>query len=114
MQKTGGFKLAIEKRRNYYFEVSAIVTSLLLLVLIVYSVIFATKAITSVFNNKEVISAPNTVFDLEKANSIEKIKNFPTNDFSQTIVTPQSNAAETFDVSPSPKPSVTPAFSPII
>ncbi len=102
MQKTGGFKLAIEKRRNYYFEVSAIVISLLLLALIVYSVVFATRAITSVFNSEEIISAPNTVFDLDKANSIEKIKNFPTNDFSQTVVTP------------SPDPSATPEFSPII
>ena len=102
MQKTGGFKLAIEKRRNYRFEVSAIVISLLLLTLIVYSVVFATRAITSVFNDKEIISAPGTVFDLDKANSIEKIKNFPTNDFSQTIITP------------SPEPSATPAFSPII
>ena len=102
MQKTGGFKLAIERRRNYYFEVSAIVISLLLLALIVYSVVFATRMITLVFNSKENVPPSSTVFDLDKANSIEKIKNFPVTDFSQTIATP------------SPEPSVTPAFSPII
>lgn len=102
MQKIGGFKLAVEKRRNYYFEVSALVISVLLLALVAYSVVFVTGVIALVFNNEEVVSAPNTFFDLEKANGIKKIKNFPTNDFSQTIV------------SPSPKPSVVPEFSPII
>lgn len=102
MQKIGGFKLAVEKRRNYYFEVSALVISFLLLVLIAYSVVFATRVINLVFNNKEVVSAPNTFFDLDKANSIEKIKNSSTNDFPQTIVTPN------------PESSAVPEFSPII
>ncbi len=94
--------MAVEKRRNYYFEISALVISLLLLVLVVYSVVFVTGVITLVFGNKEVVSAPKTFFDLEKASGIKKIKDFPTNDFSQTIV------------SPSPEPSIVPEFSPII
>jgi len=74
MQKTGGFKLAVEKTRNYYFEISAVVISLLLLSLVVYSIFFITGIIAKVFSNKENIYSPDTAYNLEKAASLRKSK----------------------------------------
>lgn len=105
MQKTGGFKLAIEKRRGYYFEVSAVVISIFLLVLAVYAIVFATGVIATVFNNKAETPGQSANFNIDKAKKIEKIRNFTAGDFPQTSVTPSP-------VAPGASPS--PAFSPIL
>jgi len=96
--------LAVEKTRNYYFEISAVVISLLLLSLVVYSIFFITGIIAKVFSNKENIYSPDTAYNLEKAASLRKVKDASI--FASPVPTPSPSPV--FQTSPSPKVSPKP------
>ena len=93
MKKTGGFKLAIEKKRGYYFEIVAALISILLLSLVVYSVIFSTGVIRKVFDDSGVTPQSNTVLDIDGANSLKKIKEFSVDNLKSPDVSPPTSSS---------------------
>lgn len=88
MKKTGGFKLAIDKKGGYYFEIAAGLIFVILLSLFIYSVVFSTGMIKKVFNSSGTSLQPDTVFEVEKANQLGKVKNFSGNNLEIVIISP--------------------------
>lgn len=95
MAKTGGFKLAIEKRRNYYFELAATGIGFLILSFLVYSIYFATKQMALLFSPQTNALPPAAKFHLEQAKNLSRVTDKNRTDFSEAVISPLSTATGT-------------------
>ncbi|MEW5805722.1 MAG: hypothetical protein AB1721_03325 [Patescibacteria group bacterium] len=73
-KKIGGFKLAIEKKKGYGYEIAAVSLGLALLALVVYGLIFISGLLKGLFVDEVFVSEPDVKFDLVRAKQISKIK----------------------------------------
>jgi flagellar basal body-associated protein FliL len=95
-KKIGGFKIAIEKKRNYLYEIIAVVLGLSLLATVIYSLLFISKVVASLFLEGGLVSSPGVGFDLKQVKEVEKVRFFlenplPEEDYSQPASTTTIN-----------------------
>ncbi len=105
----GGFKVAIGRKVNYGYQITAIVLVCSLLALVIYDILYASQSLTSVFNERVQVEPNNRRFNLGAAENNPKLNG------ASSVVQEIQSLEEIFPdlvTSPPVSTSTTPALSP--
>lgn len=106
-KKVGGFKLALERKKSYHYEVAAVGLSLILLSAIVLSLNFASRLLTNLFSESIGGQQSEIKFNLEQAKEINKVKLYLENMgvFESAVLEPTPGLTPVPSLSPSLQPT---------